>query len=87
MGGRSEVLFDGGILTGQSLLKAIALGARGGLIGKAFLYGLGARGEAGVEQVIEIMRKELSVSMALTGQTDVRQVTRDILTDERGNPD
>ncbi len=83
--GRSEVLFDGGILTGQSLLKALALGARAGLIGKAFLYGLGARGEAGVTQVIEIIRKELSVSLALTGQTDVQRVGRDILLDERGN--
>jgi len=84
--GRSEVLFDGGILSGQSLLKALALGARAGLIGKAFLYGLGARGEAGVTQVIEIIRKELSVSMALTGQTDVRNLTREILLDERGDP-
>jgi L-lactate dehydrogenase (cytochrome) len=84
--GRSEVLFDGGILSGQSLLKAVALGARAGLIGKAFLYGLGARGEAGVAQVIEIIRKELSVSMALTGQTDVARVTRDCLVDERGKP-
>ncbi|MEA2649862.1 MAG: hypothetical protein QOG61_2297 [Candidatus Binataceae bacterium] len=86
VGGRSEVLFDGGILSGQSLLKALALGARAGLIGKAFLYGLGARGEAGVAQVIEIIRKELSVSMALTGQTDVQRLTRDILRDERGSP-
>ena len=84
--GRCEVLFDGGILSGQSLLKALALGARAGLIGKAFLYGLGARGEAGVTQVIEIIRKELSVSMALTGQTDVRNLTREILLDERGDP-
>jgi len=84
--GRSEVLFDGGILNGQSLLKALALGARAGLIGKAFLYGLGARGEAGVTQVIEIIRKELSVSMALTGQTDVQRLTREILRDERGDP-
>ena len=84
--GRSEVLFDGGILSGQSLLKALALGARAGLIGKAFLYGLGANGQAGVAQVIEIIRKELSVSMALTGQTDVQRMTRDILLDERGNP-
>jgi L-lactate dehydrogenase (cytochrome) len=85
VGGRSEVLFDGGILTGQSLLKALALGARAGLIGKAFLYGLAARGEAGVTQVIEIIRKELSVSLALTGQTDVQRLTRDILLDEHGN--
>jgi L-lactate dehydrogenase (cytochrome) len=84
--GRSEVLFDGGILSGQSLLKALALGARAGLIGKAFLYGLGARGQAGVTQVVEIIRKELSVSMALTGQTDVQRLTREILRDQRGDP-
>jgi len=84
VGGRTEVLFDGGILSGQSLLKGLALGARAGLIGKAFLYGLGALGEAGVAKVIEIIRKELDVSMALTGQTDVRRVTRDILFDSSG---
>jgi len=84
--GRSEVLFDGGILSGQSLLKALALGASAGLIGKAFLYGLGARGEAGVAQVIDIIRRELDVSLALTGQTDVRRVTRDILLDSNAAP-
>lgn len=72
--GRSEVLFDGGITGGQDLLKALALGARAGLIGKAFLYGLGADGEAGVTQAIELIRRELSVSMALTGQCDARKV-------------
>jgi len=84
--GATEILFDGGILSGQSLLKALALGARAGLIGKAFLYGLGARGEAGVTQVIEIIRKELSVSLALTGQTDVQRVTRQCLLDAQGEP-
>jgi len=83
VGGRTEVLFDGGILSGQSLLKGLALGARAGLIGKAFLYGLGALGEAGVAKVIEIIRKELDVSMALTGQTDVRHVTKEILIGDR----
>lgn len=82
--GRTEVLFDGGILTGQSLLKALALGARAGLIGKAFLYGLGALGEAGVTRVIEIIRKELDVSLALTGQTDVKSLTRNILLNADG---
>ena len=77
--GRSEVLFDSGILTGQSLLKAIALGARAGLIGKAFLYGLGALGGEGVTKAIEFIRKELDVSLALTGQTDVRKVDKNIL--------
>ncbi|HEY8009983.1 MAG TPA: alpha-hydroxy acid oxidase [Rudaea sp.] len=84
--GRSEVLFDGGILSGQSLLKSLALGARAGLIGKAFLYGLGALGEAGVTRTIEIIRKELDVSLALTGQTDVTRVTRDILRNADASP-
>jgi L-lactate dehydrogenase (cytochrome) len=76
---RVEVLFDGGVTSGQSLLKALALGARGALIGKAFLYGLGAMGEAGVATAIEIIRKELDVSMALTAQHDARSVSPDIL--------
>lgn len=76
---RTEVLFDGGIMSGQSLLKALALGARGALIGKAFVYGLGALGEAGVATAIEIIRKELDVSMALTGQRNVRSVSEGIL--------
>jgi len=77
--GRCEVWIDGGILSGQSVLKALALGARACLIGKAFTYGLGARGEAGVAQAIEFIRKELDVSLALTGQSDVRTVSRDVL--------
>ena len=82
---RVEVLFDGGVMSGQSLLKALALGARGALIGKAFLYGLGAMGEAGVSIAIEIIRKELDVSMALTAQRDVRSVSAGILEQtERG---
>lgn len=79
VGDRLEVLFDGGILSGQDLLKALASGARAGLIGKAFLYGLGALGEAGVTQAIELIRRELSVSMALTGQTDVRALSPDVI--------
>ncbi len=79
VGNRLEVLFDSGITSGQDLLKALALGARAGLIGKAFLYGLGAGGEAGVTQAIEIIRRELSVSMALTGQCDARHIAPDVL--------
>jgi L-lactate dehydrogenase (cytochrome) len=82
--GRIEVLFDGGITTGQSLLKALALGARAGLIGKAFLYGLGALGGSGVSRAIAILRQELDVSMALTAQCDARSITRDILLDREG---
>jgi L-lactate dehydrogenase (cytochrome) len=77
--GRCEVLFDGGVRTGQDVLKALALGAKGCLIGKAFLYALAARGEAGVTLALDIIRKELAVSLALTGANDVRNVTRDIL--------
>jgi len=79
VGDRLDVLFDSGITSGQDLLKALALGARAGLIGKAFLYGLGAGGEAGVTQAIEIIRRELSVSMALTGQCDARHIAPDVL--------
>jgi len=79
VGGKVEVLFDGGIQSGQDLLNALALGARGGLIGKAFLYALAAGGEAGVARAIEIIRGELSVSMALTGVTDVAVVGRAVL--------
>jgi L-lactate dehydrogenase (cytochrome) len=77
--GRCEVLFDGGVRCGQDVLKALALGARGCLIGKAFLYALAARGEAGVTLALEIMRKELAVSLALTGANDVSRVTREVL--------
>jgi L-lactate dehydrogenase (cytochrome) len=77
--GRCEVLFDGGVRTGQDVLKALALGAKGCLIGKAFLYALAARGEAGVALALDIIRKELAVSLALTGANDVRKVTGDIL--------
>jgi L-lactate dehydrogenase (cytochrome) len=77
--GRCEVLFDGGVRSGQDVLKALALGAKGCLIGKAFLYALAARGEAGVALALDIIRKELAVSLALTGANDVRNVTPDIL--------
>lgn len=77
--GRIEVLFDSGITSGQDLIKALALGARAGLIGKAFLYGLGAHGQQGVTQAIELIRRELSVTMALTGQRDATRISRDIL--------
>jgi L-lactate dehydrogenase (cytochrome) len=77
--GRAAVLFDGGVRSGQDVLKALALGANGCLIGKAFLYALAARGEAGVSLALDILRKELAVSLALTGANDVAKVTRDIL--------
>lgn len=77
--GRAEVLFDGGIESGQDVLKALAHGARACLIGKSFLYALAAGGEAGVRQALQIIRSELEVSMALAGVTDVRRVDRGVL--------
>jgi L-lactate dehydrogenase (cytochrome) len=77
VGDRIEVIFDGGVRSGQDVLKALALGAKSCLIGRAFLYGLGAGGEAGVRAAIDVIRKELDVSMALGGLTDVNKITRD----------
>src|SRR5713226_7330137 len=79
VGGRIEVLFDGGIRSGQDVLKALALGARGALMGRAFLYGLGAMGEKGVTSVLEIIRSELDVTMALCGLRDVKDARPAIL--------
>ena len=72
--GRCEVMFDGGIMSGQDLLKAMAFGARGCLIGKAYLYALAAGGESGVTRALEILRDELCVSMALTGAQSVLDI-------------
>lgn len=77
--GRLEVIHDGGVQCGQDILKALALGARGCLIGKAFLYSLAAMGEEGVTRALDIFRDELRVSLALTGTNDVRSVSRDVL--------
>ncbi|HEY4367159.1 MAG TPA: alpha-hydroxy acid oxidase [Steroidobacteraceae bacterium] len=77
--GRCEVLFDGGVQSGQDVLKALALGARGCFVGKAFLYALAAKGEAGVSLALEIIRKELQVTLALTGCNDVRTANADLL--------
>ncbi|MDQ0473284.1 alpha-hydroxy acid oxidase [Labrys wisconsinensis] len=84
VGDRIEVMMDGGVRSGQDVLKAIAMGARGVLIGRAFLYGLGAMGEAGVKLSLDIIRKELDVSMALCGLRDIRQVTDAILASRGG---
>jgi L-lactate dehydrogenase (cytochrome) len=79
VGERIEVLFDGGIRSGQDLLKALALGARGALIGRAYAYGLGAMGERGVTRALEIIRNELDVTMALCGIRDVKDASPSIL--------
>ena len=79
VGSKIEVHMDGGVRSGQDVLKAWALGARGTYIGRAFLYGLGAMGEAGVDKVLEIIHRELDLTMAFTGHTQLRKVDRSIL--------
>jgi L-lactate dehydrogenase (cytochrome) len=79
VGSDIEVLFDGGIHTGQDLLRALALGAKGCLIGRAYIFGLGANGQAGAAQAIDIIRKELEFSMALTGVKRIDEIGRHIL--------
>ncbi|HZF14757.1 MAG TPA: alpha-hydroxy acid oxidase [Steroidobacteraceae bacterium] len=77
--GHCEVLLDGGVQCGQDLLKALALGARGCLMGKSFLYGLAAGGRAGVTTALDLISRELAVTLGLAGLSDVRQVDRSIL--------
>jgi L-lactate dehydrogenase (cytochrome) len=81
VGDRIEVLFDGGVRSGQDVLKALALGARGCLIGRAYLYGLAAMGEAGVAKALSLIADELRISMSLTGVREIAEVSRDILFD------
>jgi L-lactate dehydrogenase (cytochrome) len=79
VGSKMEVWLDSGIRSGQDVLRSIALGARGTMIGRAFLYGLGAMGEQGVYRALEIIQRELEISMAFCGHTDVTKVDREIL--------
>jgi L-lactate dehydrogenase (cytochrome) len=79
VGDKAEVWMDSGIRSGQDVLRAIALGAQGTLIGRAFLYGLGANGQAGVTQALEIIHKELDLTMGLCGQSKLRNVDSSIL--------
>ena len=76
-----EVLMDGGISSGQDILKAIALGAEGVMIGRSFVYGLSAGGKEGVTKSLEILNKELDMTMALCGRRDIKDVGRDIIKD------
>jgi len=84
VGDKIEVHVDGGIRSGQDVLKAVAMGAKGTYIGRAFLYGLGAMGEAGVTAALNVIHNELDLSMAFCGHRDINNVTRDILKVPKG---
>ncbi len=79
VGDKVEVHMDGGIRSGQDILKAAAMGAKGTYIGRTFIYGLGAMGEAGVTKALEILHKEMDISMALCGHRTMDEVSRDTL--------
>jgi L-lactate dehydrogenase (cytochrome) len=79
VGDRMEVHMDGGVRSGQDVLKAVALGAKGVWIGRPYLYGLGAGGKAGVTRCLDIIRNELDITMALCGRRDIRTIDADIL--------
>jgi len=80
-----EIMFDGGIRTGADVVRALALGARACMIGRSYVYGLGAGGETGVAKAIDILGKELDVTMALTGTRNVRDIDRRVLVDGERN--
>jgi L-lactate dehydrogenase (cytochrome) len=77
IGDRAEVYVDGGVLSGSDIMAAVALGARAVLVGRAYLYGLMAGGEAGVDRVLEILRREMITAMQLTGVTSVAELTKE----------
>jgi L-lactate dehydrogenase (cytochrome) len=79
VGAEIEIMFDGGIRSGQDVLRALALGARSCMLGRAYIYGLGAAGEAGVAKAIDIIAKELDVTMALTGTRHVADIGPQVL--------
>ena len=79
VGDRLEVLMDGGIRSGQDVLRALASGANGTMVGRAYIYGLGALGEAGVVETLNILRNELDLTMAFCGRTNIASVSDDIL--------
>ncbi len=87
VGDKIEVHLDSGVRSGQDVLKAVAMGAKGVYIGRAYIYGLGAMGQPGVTRALEVIQKELDMSMALCGHTDINTVDRDILMVPKGFAD
>jgi L-lactate dehydrogenase (cytochrome) len=81
VGSEIEVMFDSGVRTGADIMRALALGARSCIIGRSYIYGLGAGGQAGVARAIEILHKELDVTMALCGVKSIAEINRDVLAD------
>jgi len=81
VGADTEVLFDGGIRSGSDMMRALALGARACMIGRPYVWGLGAMGEAGVAKAIDILKNELSVTMALCGVNKLSEIGRHVLVD------
>jgi L-lactate dehydrogenase (cytochrome) len=79
VGDKTEVWLDSGIRSGQDVLKALCMGAKGVMIGRAYIYGLGAMGQAGVTKALEIIHKEMDVSMALCGERDIKNASKDML--------
>lgn len=79
VGNDIEVLFDSGIRTGADIMRALALGARGCLIGRAYIYGLGAGGQEGVAKAIDILKKEFDIAMALTGTNRIDEINREVI--------
>lgn len=79
VGDKVDVYMDSGIRSGQDVLKALSLGAKGTFIGRSYIYGLGAMGQLGVTKALEVIQKELDISMALCGKTSVADISRDIL--------
>jgi len=81
--GKAEVILDGGVRRGSDVVKALCLGARACMVGRAWLYGLAAGGEAGVAKALDILVKEIDVTMTLLGRTTISELGRACLADER----